>query len=260
LIVVGFYFSIGDVIYRGKIEEIIFEFSPPEGAPKGILVLCEGLPGVPKQKELIPFLSSKGFFVIYPRYRGTWESGGEFLKESPVKDIEEIIKFLKKGEIVELYSGKEFDVSSYGIYVVGSSFGGAVALSLASNNDVAKIVALSPVVDIETYNNENKHRDLLHLRGFVKEAFNKAFRFDDMDWEKMASGDLFNPPQQIDKKRSKDILIAYDKSDTQINFKIVQNYIVKNDIKGILTDDSGHLSFSRTPKNVWCEIIDWILE
>jgi hypothetical protein len=74
----------------------------------------------------------------------------------------------------------------------------------------------------------------------------------------MAAGELFNPSQQIEKNRSRDIMIVYDKSDSQINFKTVEDYIAKNNIKGIPTDNIGHLSFSKTPKKVWGNIIEWI--
>ena len=35
---------------------------------------------MPSKQPLAEFLAAKGFWVIYPRYHGAWESGGEFLE------------------------------------------------------------------------------------------------------------------------------------------------------------------------------------
>ena len=94
-------------IYRGRINEIIFEFTPPQKSSQGVIIICDGLPSVPNRKELMTILADKGFVVVFPRYKGTWESDGEFLKESPVKDIEEILQVIKTGTIVELYANKK---------------------------------------------------------------------------------------------------------------------------------------------------------
>jgi hypothetical protein len=39
---------------------------------------CDSMPSIPRKQPLSDFLTGKGFWVIYPRYRGAWESGGEF--------------------------------------------------------------------------------------------------------------------------------------------------------------------------------------
>jgi pimeloyl-ACP methyl ester carboxylesterase len=66
------------------------------------------------------------------------------LKKSPVYDMEELISRIKKSKIKEFYADKIFDIKDKPVYVIGSSFGGTVALSLAGNSEVAKIISLSP--------------------------------------------------------------------------------------------------------------------
>src|SRR5689334_22750902 len=61
-----------------------------------VVILCDGMPSVPKKQGLAEFLSKKGFFVIYPRYRGAWESGGVFLQKPPEQDIKDIVDELQK--------------------------------------------------------------------------------------------------------------------------------------------------------------------
>jgi len=244
------------IIYRSKIKDIIFEFSPSE-ENKGVVIVCDGLPSVPKQKEMISDFSSRGFFVIYPRYRGTWESDGEFLKESPAEDIKDVIDLIKTGKITELYADKEFEIENKNIYLMGSSFGGAVALSLAENEDVSKMVALSPVIDFSRHNNDGSEQDLIWLGGFIRKAFGQGYRFSDENWQKMTKGEIFNPPQKLDKEKSEKILVLYDKSDESIKSDKIEDYCSANNIKTIEIKDIGHLSFSKISEEIKSEINNW---
>lgn len=244
------------IIYRSKIKDIIFEFSSNK-ENKGVVIICDGLPSVPKQKELISDFSNQGFFVIYPRYRGTWESDGEFLKESPAKDIKDIINLIKTGKITELYADKEFEIKNKNIYLLGSSFGGTVALSLADNEDVSKVVALSPVVDFSRHNSDGNEQDLVWLGSFIKKAFGQGYRFSNENWQKMTRGDIFNPPQKLDKEKSEKILVLYDKSDESINYNKIEGYCSANNIKTVEIKDLGHLSFSKLSEEIKSEINNW---
>lgn len=70
-------------------NDIVAEFLPPSRPSKKqkLIVLCDGMPSIPRKQSLAEFLAAKGFWVIYPRYRGAWESGGEFLAKSPHQDM-----------------------------------------------------------------------------------------------------------------------------------------------------------------------------
>jgi pimeloyl-ACP methyl ester carboxylesterase len=81
------------------------------------------MPSIPRKQPLAEFLAAKGFWVIYPRYRGAWESGGHFLEKSPDEDILDIIDVLPKG-IEEIAFGRRFRLSPDQIFVIGGSFGG----------------------------------------------------------------------------------------------------------------------------------------
>jgi len=54
------------------------------------------MPSIPSKQPLMEFLSRNGYWVIYPRYRGAWESAGQFLEKSPHEDILDIIADLPK--------------------------------------------------------------------------------------------------------------------------------------------------------------------
>jgi dipeptidyl aminopeptidase/acylaminoacyl peptidase len=74
-------------------KEIVAEFLPPARPRKRqkVIILCDGMPGMPRKQALMEFLAAKGYWVFYPRYRGSWESGGKFLQKSPERDILDVI-------------------------------------------------------------------------------------------------------------------------------------------------------------------------
>ena len=80
-------------------KEIVAEFLPPVRAGKRqrVIILCDGMPSIPRKQPLVEFLAAKGFWVVYPRYRGAWESGGEFLRRSPHEDILDVVNELPNG-------------------------------------------------------------------------------------------------------------------------------------------------------------------
>jgi len=79
-------------------QQILAEFLPPtrERKTQKVVILCDGMPSIPRKQSLSEFLATKGFWVIYPRYRGAWESDGHFLEKSPHQDILDIIDDLPK--------------------------------------------------------------------------------------------------------------------------------------------------------------------
>jgi pimeloyl-ACP methyl ester carboxylesterase len=106
-------------------KEIVAEFLPPARPRKKqrVILLCDGMPSMPRKQPLAEFLSKKGFWVIYPRWRGAWESDGPFLGKSPARDLSDIIDELPKG-LRENAFGKKFKLSPDEIFVIGGSFGG----------------------------------------------------------------------------------------------------------------------------------------
>src|SRR3989344_6486474 len=104
-------------------KEIVAQFLPPARAQKKqkVIILCDGMPSIPRKQSLVEFLSRKGYWVIYPRYRGAWESDGIFLDKSPHEDILDIIKELPRG-LRDYALGKKFKLSPDEIFIIGGSF------------------------------------------------------------------------------------------------------------------------------------------
>jgi pimeloyl-ACP methyl ester carboxylesterase len=129
-------------------EQIVAEFLLPSQPRKTqrLIILCDGMPSIPRKQPLSEFLAAKGFWVIYPRYRGAWESGGHFLEKSPHEDILDIIDDLPK-EIEEIAFGRRFRLSPNQIFVIGGSFGGAAAILASLDPRVKRVIANCPAVD-----------------------------------------------------------------------------------------------------------------
>jgi esterase/lipase len=129
-------------------KEIVAEFLPParQGKKTKIIILCDGLPSIPRKQPLAEFLAKKGFWVVYPRYRGTWESEGSFLEVAPDKDISDVIDELPNG-LTDIAFGQHFSIPSpHEVYVIGGSFGGTTALMASLDPRVKKVIANCPVV------------------------------------------------------------------------------------------------------------------
>jgi dipeptidyl aminopeptidase/acylaminoacyl peptidase len=136
-------------MFRARFKnEIVVEFLPPSRTQRKqrLIILCDGMPSIPRKQPLSEFLAAKGFWVIYPRYRGAWESGGEFLAKSPHEDILDVLDELPK-ELKEIAFGQRFRLAPDQVFVIGGSFGGAAAILLSLDPRVKRVVANCSVVD-----------------------------------------------------------------------------------------------------------------
>jgi alpha-beta hydrolase superfamily lysophospholipase len=172
-------------------KDIVAEFLPPARPTKKqrVIILCGGMPGSPGKKDQLDFFSKKGFWVINPRYRGTWESSGKFLQESPHKDVLTVIDNLPKG-FIDLWSKKKYGVNPDLIFIIGTSFGGPAALLASLDPRVNKIIAISPVID---WTVRSPEEPLNKLFEFTAAAFGRAYEMSKKNFDKLRTGKFYNP-------------------------------------------------------------------
>lgn len=228
-------------ILRTKFKkEIISEFSTPIKPSKKVIILCGGMPSYTgRQNDLMEFLAKKGYWVFLPRYRGSWESGGSFLKISPHQDVIDIIDELPRG-FHDLFSGKKYEIKNPEIYLIGSSFGGPAVILASKDKRVKKVVALSPVINWR----EKLNPSLDFMAKFMDIAFGNGYRFTIKNWNKLKSGKFYNPINEIKSLDAKKLFIIHAKDDEVVYSKPSEDFAKLTGCKFILLKTGGHLSLS----------------
>ncbi len=223
-------------------KDIVTEFLPPMRRTKKdrVIILCTGMPTSPHKDKQLEFFSKKGFWVFFPRYRGSWESDGQFLKISPEQDIQDIIKGLSK-PIISLWDKQKFSLKPSKIFVLGASFGGPAAIYSSLSQKVTKIVAISSVID---WRADSKEEPMPLLKKLTREAFGQAYRFTDKRWEELAKGKFYNPVNIQDKVDGSKVLLIHAKDDTLCGYREAKLFARATGSKLITLPRGGHLGTS----------------
>jgi pimeloyl-ACP methyl ester carboxylesterase len=237
-------------------NEIVAEFLPPSrpSNKQRIIILCDGMPSIPRKQPLSEFLAGKGFWVIYPRYRGAWESGGEFLATSPHEDILDILGELPK-ELEEIAFGQQFRLSPDQVFVIGGSFGGAAAILLSLDPRVKGAVANCPVVDWSILRRSEKtETSKENYAEYIREAFGDGYRLSDRNWAKLRGGTFYNPwPRRKEVNPSK-VLIFHAKDDPNVPYARTKRFAEITGVRLKTLRRGGHLSTDYITRRYWQEI------
>lgn len=223
-------------------DDIVTEFLPPSRATKRqrVIIICGGMPGFPGKKDLLSHFSKKGFWAFNPRYRGTWESEGEFLKSSPHLDVLDVINQLPKG-FMELWGGNKFKVEPDQIYIVGTSFGGPAALLASTDERVTKVIAISPVID---WTKRSPDEPLPKLYKFTEVAFGRAYNMNKSNFNKLKSGKFYNPMNVAAQIDGSKVLIIHAKDDRIVPYAPTHQFSKFTKSKLVTLSRGGHLGSS----------------
>lgn len=237
-------------------REIVAEFVPPARRNKHqrVVLIATGMPSLPNKQPILEFLAQKGFWAFFPRYRGSWESAGEFLKISPAQDLLEVIDQLPRG-FRETAFGQQFRVNPDEVFVIGGSFGGAAALLASLNPRVTKVVANCPVVDWSVLDEEQEmETSNPSYPAYIREAFGMAYRLPSRNWNKLRSGRFFNPIAHVKEFDPAKVLIFHAKDDPYIPWRSVASFAKQTGIKLKLLARGGHLSTQWVTRKYWPHI------
>jgi dipeptidyl aminopeptidase/acylaminoacyl peptidase len=244
-------------MYRTRFQhDIVAEFLPPARARKKqrVILLCDGMPSIPKKQPTMEFLSAQGFWVFYPRWRGAWESGGTFLQISPEQDLLDTLGELPRG-FRETAFGKEFTVVPDETFVIGGSFGGAGAILASLDPRVDRVVANCPVVDWKILDQEReKETSNPSYPAYIRESFGSAYRLSERNWNKLHGGKFFNPAHHAKKLDGTKILMFHAKDDPYIPWQGVRDFANEIGARLRLLERGGHLSTQQTVRKHWREI------
>jgi dipeptidyl aminopeptidase/acylaminoacyl peptidase len=244
-------------MFRARFQrDILAEFLPPaRPRPRQrVIIICDGMPGIPRKQPLAEFFSEQGYWVFYPRYRGAWESGGEFLAQSPDKDILDVIDELS-GEITEIAFREKFTLSPEEIFVVGGSFGGTTAILVSLDPRVKRVIANCPVVDWSILpESEKAETSNSSYAAYIREAFGNGYRLSARNWRKLHSGKFFNPSHHIREIDANKILMFHAKDDPFVPWRTVERFARHTGVKLRLFARGGHLKTEFVVQKHWKEI------
>jgi pimeloyl-ACP methyl ester carboxylesterase len=216
-----------------------------------VIIFCKGMPGTPRADETLEFWAKKGFWVFFPRYRGTWESDGEFLKRSPHEDILDVIDELPKG-FTDLWFSKRYMLNAKRLYVFGGSFGGPAAILLSRDPRVTKAVAFAPVID---WMAPSKDEPMDKLGVFIPKGFGNCYRFSKRNWKRLSENKFYSPVKETDTIDGKKLLIFHAKDDGSCDYGSTKKFAAKTGAKLITLRTGGHFGFSKsTEPKIYKEI------
>jgi esterase/lipase len=237
-------------------KDIVAEFLPPSRPRKRqrVIILCDGMPGIPRKQPLAEWLARKGYWVFYPRYRGAWESGGEFLARSPHEDVLDVIGGLQK-PIREAAFGKVFNAEPDEVFVIGGSFGGTAAILCSLDPRVKRVIANCPVVDWSILHSalraETTNRSYV---AYLRDAFGQGYRLSEKNWNMLYTGTFFNPVHHADEIDPSKIMMFHAKDDPSIPWRSVDNFAKKTSVKLKLFARGGHGRTEFIVQKYWPEI------
>jgi hypothetical protein len=247
-------------------KEIVAEFLPPANAAalrsKGskrnrrherVAIICSGMPGMPTS-SLLFFLSKKGFWAIHPRYRGSWESDGVFLRRPLDEDVLDIVDELPRG-FVSIADGKRYRLKPSEIVVFAGSFGGPAGILASRDLRITKVVAVSPVVD---WRAPSKTEPLPGFGKFLHAAFGSAYRFGNREWNKLVSGRFYNPANHIAEIDGAKLMIFHAKDDDVVRAREVVQFARATGAEFRYFSRGGHFSVSRAVPKHWPQIAKFL--
>jgi pimeloyl-ACP methyl ester carboxylesterase len=244
-------------MFRTRFQrDIVTEFLPPArtGKRQKAIILCDGMPSIPRKQSLAEFLALKGYWVFYPRYRGAWESGGQFLARSPHQDILDVIGSLSK-EFREVTFGRRFRVAADEVFVIGGSFGGAAALLCSLDDRVKKVVANCPVVDWSIlHRSERAETSNPSYAAYIREAWGNGYRLSARNWAKLRGGKFFNPAFHAGEINPSKVMMFHAENDPFVPYRSVKKFAQQTGVKLKLFKRGGHLSTDLIVRKHWGEI------
>lgn len=244
-------------MFRARFNrEIVAEFLPPARRSRKtrVIVLCDGMPSMPRKQPLADFLAHQGYWVFYPRYRGAWESDGDFLAKSPHLDILDVIGALPRG-FRDAAFGKTFSLSPDEVFVIGGSFGGPAAILCSLDRRVKRAIANCPVVDWSILRESQKtETSNPSYAAYIREAFGNGYRLSARNWAKLYRGDFYNPIRHVAEVEPTKLMMFHAKDDPHVPWRTVARFARLSGAPLKLLARGGHLKTEYVVQHYWPRI------
>jgi uncharacterized protein len=117
-----------DILSHGaRLNAVFYLASGAEAHPT--VLLLHGFPGNEKNQDLAYTLRRAGWNVLFPNYRGSWGSGGDFSFANALEDAQSALDFLRDPVNV-----KKYRINPMRIVLIGHSMGGFLAAYTAAHD------------------------------------------------------------------------------------------------------------------------------
>lgn len=217
-------------------KEIVAGYLPPSKKSDKVIIFCQGMPTNSSKVDLINFFSKKGYWIFVPRYRGTWESDGDFLKYSPEKDIIDVIDSLPRG-FEDAYTGKIHKIKPSRITLIGSSFGGPAAILASRDKRVDAVIAIAPVID---WRKMGRDEPIDWVEKFTRKGFGQGYRFSHQNWKKLSSGEFYSPMHEAASIDGSKVTIFQAKDDGSVPYRTTVSFSKRTCSRLFLLKRGGH--------------------
>lgn len=208
-------------ILKSYYNGLFFEFVLQNKLADAIIIL-PGFPGRYDYNELIESFYDRGYHVFLPRYHGSFQSTGSFLKKNPINDILTFIKNLSKNTALSLWDNQKKNFKINKKILVASDFSVPIACgAIAKNSSLfSHLIIASPIWDFKRHLSEGG-MDLRHLAEFAKRAYQNIYRIEFSDIAlKLSKFKETKPEFYIEKIKDFPIMILHDPNDPKVPFKI----------------------------------------
>lgn len=210
----------------------------PRKPSRKAVILCDGCPSLPSRHKVGEFFARKGYWVFHPRYRGSWESGGEFLKEEPNIDVSIVANGLNEG-FMDIMTRTTYLLDVDDIVVVGASFGGAAAILSLQDPLIRKAIALSPVID---WRAESKAEPFSFFVTLLKEGFGGAYRPHPTAWKRLRAGKFYSPITHAERIDPARLFVAHAIDDEVVPVAPLRAFAKRIGLRPLLLKEGGHFS------------------
>lgn len=233
---------------------IFFECALQDSVADAIIIL-PGFPGRNQYDELIQLFYEKGYHVFVPRYRGSYQSSGTFLSKSPIDDVYFFLEKLEEGKVKNLWDMRKIAFKINKKLLLGNSFGGAIACSVAAKYHLfSHLVLVAPVWDFTMHGAKGDEQDLKKLTVFVKRAYKNCYRyiFDDII-KKLDKFKELSPEYYVPRLQKMPLLVLHDPNDKVVSFQHTKDMLGKFPRATLIEHYFGHGSVEVPLRAYWKE-------
>lgn len=216
--------------FRAKADGVFCEIGVPDDTRRvrDAVIYCPGLPSGPTYPRLLRRLQAEGYVGVALRYRGTWESDGRFLERCPVADVRAVRTLLKRGVFTDLSSGTRIALRIRKVFLIGSSFGGYVALQALKETPIERAVLLAPVISMAELGDEPDWTEEENepFARMLRDAWPQVYRYTTAGYRRLITDGLCGSGhERLAKLRQKRLLIFHSRDDDVVNVNRSRRFV-----------------------------------